>query len=197
MKLWTTCRIRLDRTRCALGTDFLYNDDTITYPRSIRGSYSFSSLATFLSGTYNNSGFTQTFNNSVIPQTNPNVAVYAQDEWKASRRLTLNFGVRYDLQFLKTIATDTNNVSPRAGFAWTPFGAAEIRSSRQLRSFLRSRAASSAGKCAAVGEQHDRHRQLEPDQHQSLSDAKRGACFSRTSSAALRFRQVFCSTSPP
>ena len=106
-----------------LGTDFLYNGDTITYPRSIRGSYSFSSLETFLSGTYNNSGFTQTFNNSVIPQTNPNVAVYAQDEWKAGHRLTLNFGVRYDLQFLKTIATDTNNVSPRAGFAWTPFGA--------------------------------------------------------------------------
>jgi len=104
-----------------VGTDFLYNDDTITYPRSIRGSYSFSSLANFLSGTYNNSGFTQTFNNSVVAQTNANFAVYAQDEWKASRRLTLNFGVRYDLQFLKTIETDTNNVSPRAGFAWTPF----------------------------------------------------------------------------
>ena len=39
------------------GTDFLYNDDTITYPRSIRGSYSFSSLANFLNGTYTNSGF--------------------------------------------------------------------------------------------------------------------------------------------
>src|SRR5215475_217068 len=56
-----------------VGTDFLYNDDTITYPRSIRGSYSFSSLASFLSGTYNNPGFTQTFNNSVVPQTNPNL----------------------------------------------------------------------------------------------------------------------------
>ena len=68
-----------------VGADFLYNDDTITYPRSIRGSYSFSSLANFLSGTYNNSGFTQTFNNSVIAQTNPNIGFYAQDEWKASR----------------------------------------------------------------------------------------------------------------
>jgi hypothetical protein len=104
-----------------VGAEFLYNDDTITFPRSIRGSYSFSSLANFLSGAYNNSGFTQTFNNSVVSQTNPNVGVYAQDEWKAVRRLTLNFGIRYDAQFLKTIVTDTNNVSPRAGFAWTPF----------------------------------------------------------------------------
>src|SRR5262249_50706256 len=101
-----------------VGAEFLYNDDTITFPRSIRGSYTFSSLANFSSGTYNNSGFTQTFNNFVVAQTNPNVGVYAQDEWKAGRRLTLNAGVRYDLQFLKTIVTDTNNVSPRAGFAW-------------------------------------------------------------------------------
>ncbi len=103
------------------GVDFLYNDCTITYPRSVRGSYSFSSLASFLSGTYNNSGFTQTFGNTVVSQTNPNAGFYAQDEWKVSRRVTLNLGIRYDLQFLKTIATDTNNFSPRAGFAWSPF----------------------------------------------------------------------------
>src|SRR5262249_30545477 len=76
-----------------VGSEFLYNDDTITYPRSYRGSYSFSSLASFLSAVYNNSGFTQTFNNSVIHQTNPNIGFYAQDEWKANNRLTLNVGV--------------------------------------------------------------------------------------------------------
>jgi len=103
------------------GADFLYNDTTITFPRSNRGSYTFSSLANFLTGTYNNSGFTQTFGNPVVSQTNPNVGLYVQDEWKPSSRLTLNVGARYDLQFLNTIATDTNNISPRAGFAWSPF----------------------------------------------------------------------------
>jgi Carboxypeptidase regulatory-like domain/TonB dependent receptor-like, beta-barrel len=104
-----------------VGVDFLYNRDTITYPRSIRGAYTFSSLATFLSGVYNNSGFTQTFGTTVISQTNPNVGVYAQDEWKVNPRVTLNAGLRYDLQFIETINTDRNNVSPRVGLAWLPF----------------------------------------------------------------------------
>ena len=54
-----------------VGADYLHNDLTITYPRSIRGSYSFSSLPNFQNGTY--STFTQTFGNPVIPQTNSNI----------------------------------------------------------------------------------------------------------------------------
>lgn len=103
------------------GVDFELNDDKITYPRSIRGAYTFQSLANFLSGTYNNAGFTQTFGATSVSQTNPNLGLYVQDEWKAASSLTLNLGLRYDLEWLKTIDTDTNNVSPRAGFAWTPW----------------------------------------------------------------------------
>ena len=102
------------------GLDVLYNDDTITFPRSIRGSYTFSSLPNFLAGMYNNAGFTQTFGATEVSQTNPNLGFYLQDEWKASPRLTLNGGLRYDLQWLETIQTDTGNLGPRAGFVWSP-----------------------------------------------------------------------------
>ena len=108
------------------GADFIYNDDTITYPRAVRGSYAFSSMANFLAGRYNASGFTQTFGESFVSQTNPNLGVYVQDEWKASPSLTVNAGLRYDLQFLRTIETDTNNLSPRLGFAWMPFDSRRI-----------------------------------------------------------------------
>ena len=106
------------------GADFVFNDDTITYPRSSRGSYAFSTLANFLTGNY--SGFTQTFGDPVVSQTNPNIGMYAQDEWRVGSSLTLNLGLRYDLQFLEPVNSDTNNVSPRVGFAWSPAASSDL-----------------------------------------------------------------------
>jgi hypothetical protein len=109
------------------GADFLYNDLKITFPQSIRGSYAFSSLANFQAGKY--STFTQSFGNYIVPQTNPNIGFYGQDEWKLSPKLTLNLGLRYDLQFLQTLYSDANNLSPRVGFAYSPMRRTVIRGS--------------------------------------------------------------------
>ena len=55
------------------GVDLVYNDDRITFPRAVRGSYTFSSLANFLTGTYNNAGFAQTFGETEVQQGNTNL----------------------------------------------------------------------------------------------------------------------------
>lgn len=47
--------------------------------------------------------------------------MYGQDTWKVRRDLTLNLGVRYELEFHNAIVpADRNNIGPRIGFAWSP-----------------------------------------------------------------------------
>jgi outer membrane receptor protein involved in Fe transport len=102
------------------GADFLFNSTTITFPMQSRGSYTFASLPAFLAGTYANQGYTQTFGNNTVNLHNPNLGIYLQDEWKPAQRLTLNLGVRYDIEGLPQVNADTNNISPRIGLAYAP-----------------------------------------------------------------------------
>lgn len=99
------------------GADFLLDRVDINFPGALEGVYAFASLADFLVGRYQT--FQQAFGAPSQFQSNPNVGVFVQDEWRASDRLTLNFGVRYDLQFLPApIISDKNNVAPRLGVAY-------------------------------------------------------------------------------
>jgi hypothetical protein len=55
------------------------------------------------------------------------LAGFLQDDWRVRPNLTLNLGVRYDVEFIKDIpdwpaGTDANNIDPRVGFAWDPRG---------------------------------------------------------------------------
>jgi hypothetical protein len=101
------------------GADFLYNRINITFPGATQGAYTFSSLANFRAGRY--AQFQQAFGEPSQFQSNPNFGVFAQDEWRLRPGLTVNAGLRYDVQWLPDpIETDANNVAPRVGLAWAP-----------------------------------------------------------------------------
>ena len=111
------------------------------------------SLAQFNRGLPNGSGefFQQNFAGAGTTgaETHPDIfefAVFAQDEWRLNRKLTLNLGLRYDLQKFKQpevqnpdpqlaaagidtsfLKTDGNNIAPRVGIAWTPDAKTVVR----------------------------------------------------------------------
>jgi hypothetical protein len=103
------------------GVDALYNHVTIVFPGATAGSYTFSSLANFQRGAYTQ--FQQAFGQTSVTQSNPNLGAFVQDEWRLRSDLTVNAGVRYDVQWLPSpVHADLNNVSPRGGIAFAPNG---------------------------------------------------------------------------
>ena len=66
-----------------VGADWLDNRLTIAFPGALQGVYTFSSLANFQRGTYVN--FQQAFGQPSQFQSNPNLGVFAQDEWRPHR----------------------------------------------------------------------------------------------------------------
>jgi hypothetical protein len=86
--------------------------------------------------------FIQGIGTSKSPFDNKTFAFFIQDSWRVHPRFTLNYGVRYDLELtplfepatplnaaaarafnvVQGIPRDYNNVAPRLGFAWDPWG---------------------------------------------------------------------------
>jgi hypothetical protein len=101
------------------GVDYLYNRVRIVFPGALQGVYTFSSLANFQTGRYIT--YQQAFGEEAQRQSNPNVGLFVQDEWRPRSDLTLNAGLRYDAQFLPSpVETDADNFAPRVGVAYAP-----------------------------------------------------------------------------
>jgi hypothetical protein len=103
------------------------NSDSFTY--GPKGEYRFGNLTDVATGNYEL--YLQSFGQSTINQTSPTYSFFAQDQFRATPRLTLNYGLRYDLQVLPQpkqcnpafpltchIPYSKNNVAPRFGFAY-------------------------------------------------------------------------------
>jgi hypothetical protein len=66
--------------------------------------------------------YQQGFGDPVVRAIYPLYAGYVQDTWRAQPNLTLNLGLRYEVDHRKDpLPTDKNEWGPRFGFAWDPF----------------------------------------------------------------------------
>ena len=140
------------RTTFKFGGDAVVDKIYNYFPGNFFGAYRFTSLEAFgqsLSGTTFAIGsplasYAQAFAgaNTTGPTTAPDIlqtAGFAQADWKVKSNLTINAGLRYDVQSVKQPTTqnsaalaygfDTSKVpikknewGPRFGFAYTPFG---------------------------------------------------------------------------
>ncbi len=115
------------------------------------GAYSYSNLVNFFSDFYSSSyacsykgtmepcysSYTQAFGPLGLTFTTNDVGIFAQDDWKFSPRLSVQFGLRWDKEALPTPFSNLANSAvpqtqsfpsyntafgPRVGFAWDMFG---------------------------------------------------------------------------
>lgn len=130
---WTMPNTRTGEHSLKMGAQVKVFESSSFFDSNFRGTYTFPSMTAFLNGTP--SRFTQNQGDTRLERPNRIVGLYAQDDWRPSPALTLNVGVRYDWEGAKTealrditgkpgagISGDTNNFSPRFGFAWAPGG---------------------------------------------------------------------------
>ncbi len=127
-----------------VGGDINYVRDKINNPRNFGGTYSYSNALTYgrdLIAADNNiaarnyTRYTQSFGLPGLIFSTTDYAAFVQDQWRIRKNLTVNYGLRYDLQSLPapvapnpdiletTIINEAkSNFGPRIGVAWDIFG---------------------------------------------------------------------------
>jgi len=120
------------------GVDISTNQDYVDQLNNRLGTYSYTSLTNFAkdfsgntTGNKGYSSFTQTFGNPIQNFRTTDIGVYVQDVWRLSRKMTLNYGIRYEHTFIPqpwitntdyprtgVIPSDTKNFAPRVGLSY-------------------------------------------------------------------------------
>ncbi len=121
------------------GVSFEHVDDNVNYLSNRYGSYTYPTVTSFAQDYSGNtaglkdwSGYTQTFGNPLVDYKIKDIALYLQDQWKVSDRLTVTLGARYEHTFMPPppvtnplypltgapLHTGSVNLMPRVGLAY-------------------------------------------------------------------------------
>jgi hypothetical protein len=112
------------------GVDINYNRDTDYFLYGPKGVYTFGTLADVATGAFQ--VYAQSFGETTALIHSPTYSLFGQDQFRVTPKLSLNYGLRYDLQVLPqpkvcnpaltltcNIHYSKNNVAPRVGFAYS------------------------------------------------------------------------------